>query len=215
MDTGSLAAGINAYDLNSDGLEDVLVSGDSTEGSAIFYNYGCGFAEVRAGDLSQVLGGGSGSMALADLDGNGAIDVIYATSVGRMYYDNVTPKSPGAGSFTVEVLGPNGEHNQYGRVIQVFPPGTSQINTRVVDGGSGYLSQNQYPILVGTPFAGPHVKLYYAPIAKCAYGDPPCKPAMVSFSITAGQHASVYAPSVANPLGNVVIVPGTVTRRFQ
>jgi hypothetical protein len=29
--------------------------------------------------------------------------------------------------------------------------------TRVVDGGSGYLAQGQYPILVGTPYAGAHL----------------------------------------------------------
>ena len=208
LTTGSLAAGINAYDLTSDGLEDVVVSGDGS-GSAIFYNYGCGFVEVSAGDLSQVPGG-NGGMALADLDGDGRIDIIYPEAVQRAYYDNDTQVS-GPGSFSVEVLGPNGEHNQYGRVIQVFPPGTSRIFTRVVDGGSGYLTQNQYPILVGTPFAGSHtVKVYYAPLTPCAYGGPPCKPAVLTFSITPGQHALAYAPSAAHPTGTAVVSSGPV-----
>lgn len=205
--TGALAAGINAYDLTSDGVEDVLVSGDAT-GSAIFYNYGCGFVEVSAGDLTQVPGG-NGGMALADLDGDGKIDIIYPEAVDRAYYDNNTRTTGGA--FSVEVLGPNGEHNQYGRAIQVFPPGTTRIFTRAVDSGSGYLTQNQYPILVGTPFTGPHtVKVYYAPLKPCLYGGPPCQPAIVSFAILPGQHATTYAPSAANPDGQVVINPGPV-----
>jgi hypothetical protein len=150
-------------------------------------------------------------MALADLNGDGKIDIIYAEAVERASYINQTQTAPGAGSFTVEVLGSNGEHNQYGRVIQVFPPGTSRIFTRVVDGGSGYLTQNQYPILVGTPFTGPHtVKVYYAPLTPCVYGGPPCKPAILTFSIEPGQHALTYAPSAANPSGLVVINPRPV-----
>jgi hypothetical protein len=211
LTTSGLDAGINAYDLDNDGLEDVVVTGDST-GSAIFHNYGCGFAEVSAGDLSQVPGGGAGGMALADIDDDGKIDIIYAEANTRAYYINTTP-TPNTGSFTFEVLGPNGEHNQYGRVIQVFPPGTSRIFTRVVDSGSGYLNQNQYPILVGTPFQGPHtVKVYFAPLTPCVYGGPPCHPAIVTFMISPGQRAEVRAPSSANPSGVVTFVPAAVRR---
>jgi len=198
----SLSAGINAYDLDSDGLEDVLVSGDST-GSAIFYNYGCGFVEVSAGDLTGLPGAGA-AMSLADLDGDGKIDVVYESA----YFENQT-NTTGRGSFTVEVLGPNGEHNQFGRVIQVSPPGTSRIFTRVVDSGSGYLAQNQYPILVGTPFTGPHTaKVYFAPLTPCAYGGPPCQPAVLTFAISPGQRAEAYAPSAAHPNGVAVVTAG-------
>jgi hypothetical protein len=149
-------------------------------------------------------------MALADLDSDGKIDVIYPASVDRAYYDNQT-QTTGRGAFTVEVLGPNGEHNQFGRVIQVFPPGTSRIFTRAVDSGSGYLSQNQYPILVGTPFVGAHtVKVYFAPLAPCTYGGSPCKPAVLTFPILPGEHAEAYAPSAAHPNGYAAIYPGTV-----
>ena len=48
-----------------------------------------------------------------------------------------------------------GVHNQYGRVAQVRPrqaPGV--VYTRVVDGGSGFLAQGQYELLIGTPYTG-------------------------------------------------------------
>jgi len=199
------ASGINAYDLDNHGFEDVLVTGDSS-GSVVFRNTGCGFVEVSSGDLSG-RPGDTGGMALADLDGDGGIDVIYPATDGVAYYENKTPQGS---SFVVEVVGPNGEHNQYGRVIQVFPPGTTQVYTRVVDSGSGYLTQNQYPILVGTPFSGAHtVKVYFAPLTRCVYGGAPCQPAILSFSILPGQHALAYAPSVAHPSGVAVITTGS------
>ena len=203
--TSSGAAGINAYDLDNDGLEDVLVSGDSgTSGAEVFHNTGCGFVEVAASQLGGVAGGGGG-MAMADIDGDGRIDVIYPEAVTHAYYINTT-KTASPSSFTVEVLGPNGEHNQYGRVIRVYPPGTKQIYTRVVDSGSGYLTQNQYPILVGTPFSGKHsVKVYFAPLTKCVYGGTPCQAVVLTFDVSPGQHASAYAPSAAHPSGNAVI----------
>jgi hypothetical protein len=196
------AAGINAYDLDNMGLQDVLISGDAN-GSIVFRNTGCGFVEASAGDLSGKPGG-SGGMALADFDGDGTIDVMYPTPTSVNYYLNTSGR--GSHSFTVELLGPNGEHNQYGRVIQVFPPGANQVYTRVVDGGSGYLTQNQYPILVGTPYSGAHmVKVYFAPLTRCAYGGPPCHAAVLNFSIAPGQRAEAYAPSAAYPTGRVVV----------
>jgi hypothetical protein len=196
------AEGINSYDLDNDGLEDVMVSGDKS-GPAIFRNYGCGFVEVSAGDLSTGGQGGAGGMALLDLDGDGSMDVVYPAVSDMAYYENTTPQGF---SFTVEVVGPNGEHNQYGRVIQVFPPGSKQIYTRIVDGGSGYLTQNQYLIVVGSSFSGAHnVKVYFAPLQKCIYGGSPCHAAVLNFAISPGHKAVAYAPTTAYPSGRAVI----------
>ena len=55
------------------------------------------------------------------------------------------------------------------------------------------MSQNQYPILFGTPYSGLHdVKIRFA------MGE-------VDFSISPGQWAKVDAPSAANPAGIVTI----------
>ena len=53
--------------------------------------------------------------------------------------------------------------------------------TRIVDGGSGYLNQNQYTILVGTPFNEEH------------RGEAHFADGTVEFSIVPGEHARVYA----------------------
>ena len=60
-------------------------------------------------------------------------------------------------SFTIELLGKNGERNQQSRTVKIHPVSRPDfLLTRLVDGGSGYLNQNQYPILVGTPFNEEH-----------------------------------------------------------
>ena len=67
---------------------------------------------------------------------------------------NTTPHS-GLHQLVIEVVGNHGKHNQYGRVVRVTPLAAPQVTyTRVVDGGSGYLAQTQYPLLIGTPYAG-------------------------------------------------------------
>jgi len=199
--TGS-AFGMNTYDLDDSGLQDVLVSGDQM-GPAIYRNTGCGFVEVSAGDLDGHQGN-SGGMAMADLDDDGTIDVLYPAVDGNAYYKNTTPKQ--GSYFIVEVVGPNGEHNQFGRVLQVSPPNTSEIYTRIVDSGSGYLTQNQYPVLIGTPYAGSHtVKVYFAPLTKCVYGGAPCAPIVLSFTLSPGQRALAYAPSSSYPGGRATV----------
>lgn len=149
----------------------------------------------------------SSSPAFADFNHDGLVDFFITASTDGGVYTNTT-SVPANSSFTIEVLGANGEFNQQGRVVQIFPPGTQQVFTRVVDGGSGYHNVNQYPLLVGTPFSGTHtVKVYYAPLQKCVYQGSPCSAAVVTFAISPGEYAKVYAPSPAKPHGQTLIVP--------
>ncbi len=51
----------------------------------------------------------------------------------------------------INVLGKGGQKNQQGRLVHIFPksqPGF--LMTRIVESGSGYITQNQYELLVGS-----------------------------------------------------------------
>ncbi len=99
-------------------------------------------------------GGGGDVMAFGDFDGDGALD-IGRRGVGGLQYARNTTTQAGLNRLVVEVVGDHGEHNQYGRVVRIVPAAAPGVTyTRIVDGGSGFLSQNQYALLVGTPYAG-------------------------------------------------------------
>jgi hypothetical protein len=182
--------GINVYDMNNDGLEDVIVDGGVLCNTILFLNTGVGFVRTPVPQLAPLCQG-IGAFAFADLNADGLIDmarVIRQSAAGPpdaggldfgvFTNDTQTPH----GSFSIEVLGPNGERNQYGRVARASPISENGvIYTRVVDGGSGYLSQNQYALLIGTPFIEDHiVQVVYA-----GY--------QVGFTIAPGQAARVHA----------------------
>ena len=67
-------------------------------------------------------------------------------------------------SFKIELVDGNGLRNQQGRKIIARPRKNPAFTiTRFVDSGSGYMNQNQYPVLVGTPFDDEHiVDVYFA-----------------------------------------------------
>jgi hypothetical protein len=148
------------------------------------------------------LGFGQGAMAFGDFDNDGLIDLAYPlggvttcapfSDDQMLVFRNTTESSNN--SFVVEVLGPNGERNQQGRVIRATPQShPATIYTRVVDGGSGFLSQNEYPITVGTHYNEAHnVRVRFASVT-------------LTFSVLPGQWAKAFAPSAANPSGHVVI----------
>jgi hypothetical protein len=200
--------GMNIYDLDNDGLEDIITTGSpSNETPAypntFFRNTGNGFERVtNPGQDVYPLSGG-GFIGFGDMNLDGKIDVMLFPSrppdTQAHYYKNISSNSNGF--ISVEMLGPNGERNQHGRVVKVSPqiPSRVVIYTRVVDGGSGYHSQSQYPILIGTQYAVPHSVVAY-------YGLPGGGvTAIPSFSINPGQYAQVFAPSAQYPNGNVVI----------
>ncbi len=144
--------GCNVADLNGDGLEDVILSPGVQPMTRILLNAGGGtFIENPATALD---GGGGDVMAFGDFDGDGALDIGRRGVGGLQYARNITTQA-GLGRLVVDVVGDHGEHNQYGRVVRIVPAAAPGVTyTRIVDGGSGFLSQNQYALLVGTPYAG-------------------------------------------------------------
>lgn len=168
--------GINVYDLDNDGFEDILTGGSVSSPQYTnwtFRNMGYGFEWMHGYETAGTYGGapvslfgpvnmgeGLGTMAFADINGDGLIDVAYPQGFGVMAFINKTPTKNR--SFTIEIVGPNGEKNQQGRVVTVTrdrtrdrgTTGPSPTYTRVVESGSGYQTQNQYGILLALPDAG-------------------------------------------------------------
>src|SRR6185436_17119005 len=152
----SQSYGINTYDMDNDGREDLVMNGGVNCDSKIFLNKPGGFsiAPVRlcGGDAFTSLNQGQAGMAFGDINRDGKIDLLYPRYGAMTYFVNNTVGPQGSGSFSIEVLGPAGEQNQQGRVGRISPsdqPGVTY--TRVVDSGSGLLAQNQYALLVGAP----------------------------------------------------------------
>jgi len=214
---------VNVYDLANDGREDIITAATAENEicrspldpnflkapcpqlNAVFRNTGVGYEKVAAGAISPANSDRTiglpvaEGLAFADINRDGKIDVIYQVQGGLSYFQNTTSNS---NSFvSIEMLGPNGEQNQFGRVVQVQPQGfDTPIYTRVVDGGSGERSQSQYALLVGTPvkYAGtPH-------LVKAFYPAPEGGTTVVSFTMNPGQYAQVFAPSTQYPGGHAV-----------
>ena len=91
------------------------------------------------------------SPAAADFDLSGTMDLALRSN-------SLTPfinQASSSDTILVSVVGANNEHNQAGRVVRVSPvlkPGV--IMTQIVDGGSGYLANNQYDLTFATPYPG-------------------------------------------------------------
>jgi len=207
--------GVNAYDLNNDGLDDVIVRDgsytDSTGNCAapvvparIYVNQGPGASPRFVQSTTQfnparvgLLGCPGGAVGFGDFNNDGKIDVAFCSFFGALVATNTTAVTNG--HFVVNLLGPNGERNQQGRVVKVSPLSDSKvIYTRVVDSGSGYLSQNQYPLLIGSRYYENHVVSVLLPSKFVSTGK-----TTISFMISPGQEATVFAPSAANPNGMV------------
>jgi hypothetical protein len=210
-DTYMDAVGVNAYDINGDGLEDIITSGGSNCDPKIFLNTGSGFRRVspqprpftldKSSDPSNTFCFADGAVAFSDLNNDGKIDVLWATFVSIMTFTNNTKID--SSIFSIEVLGPNGERNQQGRVVRMSPLSRPDvIFTRVVDGGSGYLTQNQYPLLIASPYSEQHVVTLVLPQPFNSN-----KLAKINFTISPGQWARVFAPSLPHPNGRIELAP--------
>lgn len=152
------AYGANVADLNNDGREDIVTAGGATRETRVLMNTGWGFVDSPPSLLSGL---GNDALAFADIDKDGRLDLVkrdYLTTWFRNRSDIGSNSS-----FTVEVVGSAGQQNQHGRVLKIRPVNHPQVvMSRTVDGGSGFLSQGQYPVLVGTPYAEPHeVTVYF------------------------------------------------------
>jgi hypothetical protein len=178
-DVYSRSYGANACDFNGDGFEDLIFSpGDHTH-TRLLLNMGDGtFRENPATTLDGV---GGDVMACGDYDADGRLDIGRRANGSLQIVRNTTSHG-GLSRVTLDLVDASGVHNQYGRVAQVRPrqaPGV--VYTRVVDGGSGFLAQSQYELLIGTPYSGEFdVTVRFAD-------------ALRTFVVSAGQRVRLFA----------------------
>jgi enediyne biosynthesis protein E4 len=151
------AYGLNSYDVNGDGRVDVIASGGRSQSDGapryplLFINTPAGF---KKNDYSpvEVLDGNDIS-AFADFDHSGTVDFVTRFATGRVFMNGARSTNV----IRIRLLGSRGEENQYGRVVRIRSEfDSSVVMARAVDGGSGYLSNNQYEMLVNLPLTGPY-----------------------------------------------------------
>lgn len=159
--------GANVYDLNNDGFEDIVLAGGNIFDTVVLLNNGSAFERATGTGIDAW---GNDCLAFADVDKDGRIDILkrdlkpsQPPRPVKLHHARNQTRIPAMSQITLEIVGENGEHNQFGRVVKIEPRSRPDIvMTRVVDGGSGYLSQGQYELLVGTPFPGVHdVEVYF------------------------------------------------------
>jgi hypothetical protein len=156
----SFGSGLNACDINSDGFEDVLIASNLTATGTGIPKLLVSVAgalmpsavqrEVVAG--SNDLVAHNDLLACGDVDGNGVIDVLARWGTN---YRLLRAAAPLTRQIRLRIVGVGGEHNQQGRIVRITPQEMpNRIMTRVIESGSGLHAQNQYDLLVGTPWPG-------------------------------------------------------------
>ncbi|MEZ5293106.1 MAG: VCBS repeat-containing protein [Vicinamibacterales bacterium] len=157
-DGSTYGFGMNVCDFNGDGFEDVVVAhNDSAPGTGLprlLVNVGGRF--VRS-DLPAFAPFYNDLKACADLDGSGLPDIVSRIARGTADFRRLMTRGVPAGTITVRVEGALARPVQQGRQVRVRPLAQPLATLlRVVEGGSGYMSQNGYDLSVPTPWAGDH-----------------------------------------------------------
>jgi hypothetical protein len=137
-------------DVDDDGDLDLLLQ-VNLKNSCLMLNQGDGtFVRDTVFDALEPT---AGLAAWADFDNDGDPDVVIGSGWYHEIYRNRLESRPGVAGSTLEVvvLDDQGHQTQYGATVRLRevggPPNVAQV--RVVDGGSGYLSQNEYPVRFG------------------------------------------------------------------
>lgn len=167
--------GIKVYDIDSNGWEDVVLP--TSQGLTILFNtqgvftrYDMPLEQAQLQIMEDrvivcdgmvetcscgLASGYFDTLAFFDYDDDGRPDLI-----GHVLYGNPSlylfENNLAAGeTLTMNIVGANGELNQHGRPVVLTPVADPSIEmARVVDSGSGYMSQNQYELLIGLPIGG-------------------------------------------------------------
>jgi len=140
----SAVYGIQTGDFNGDGYEDVMLAGGRTSDRSslaprFYLNLNGTF--VRQPLIADGLGW-SDLVNFADLNNDGALDLIVRyNGMGGFFNKNIP------NNYVKVIVTSSGNQNQFGRIVKVTYP-SGKIKTMVVDGGSGFMSNQPYPLLI-------------------------------------------------------------------
>lgn len=164
--------GINVGDVNGDSHDDILIAGGLAEGGVAaapklwLYNNGKYINELFIeGGL-----GWSDLVSFGDLDGNGSLDIVLRYGGNLILFND----NPPAKHIKLDLRGGDLK-TQQGRVVKVHLP-DGKVKAMVVDGGSGYMSNQPYALLIPNNFNVPLVLDIY------------CKNKLIKMNVSEGYH---------------------------
>lgn len=150
--TGDFGFGMNVCDVNHDAFEDIVVA-RNTHGQVagrprLFLNVN---GELRRTEFADGFAQYNDLMACADLNNDDAQDLLIRGNAFTTFLNHSSLRR----TITVRVLGRNGAQNQQGRIVRIRPMSeVGRVQTRFVEGGSGYMAQGGYDLKVAAPWPG-------------------------------------------------------------
>jgi hypothetical protein len=144
--------GLFAADFNADGTEDLIFPGgfDFAQNNVppiLLLNRGDGFqpSEFLPANYRLTFG----SLALGSSIKQNALNDIFLINGSISWLKPLLPQRP---FVRIEVLDAQGRRNQHGRVVTMIDPDPRLGRiAKAVDGGSGYMSQSDYPVAFPVP----------------------------------------------------------------
>jgi enediyne biosynthesis protein E4 len=158
----TLGFGCAFLDVNLDGSLDLAVANGHIDETVRNIRGNVGYAQppqlfLNAGngkfrDVAAEVGGGfekpkvGRGLAYGDFDGDGDLDILMTTNYGPAYLFR-NDKSSGNRSIRFRLVGTKSNRDAIGACVRIFHNGQSQ--SRLVHGGSSYLSQSELPVTFG------------------------------------------------------------------